>query len=176
MSDVVDKATRSRMMSGIRGKDTGPELQIRKALHRLGFRYRVHRSKLPGRPDIVLAKHQAVILVHGCFWHRHSGCKFATNPKTRPDFWLAKFRENTLRDQRNVDELLNLGWRVGIVWECAIKDLGAEKVTAAVSRWITDSNAVFLELPDLRKPSSSCTKSQQSINPRTGRTPPSWSP
>ena len=101
MVDVVDKATRSRMMSGIRGKDTQPELLLRRALHRLGLRYRVHVAKLPGRPDIVLARHNAVVLVHGCFWHRHRGCLFATNPASNAEFWKGKFadEQGTVSDQ-----------------------------------------------------------------------------
>lgn len=121
MADVVDKATRSRMMSGIKGKNTKPEMVVRQGLHRAGFRFRLHARELPGKPDLILPKWRAAIFVHGCFWHRHSGCRFATTPATRPDFWSQKFRENVLRDQRNQAALDNQGWRVAIVWECDLR-------------------------------------------------------
>ena len=111
MVDFVDKATRSRMMSGIRGKNTRPEILIRHGLHRLGFRYRIHGSKLPGSPDIVLPKYNAVILVHGCFWHGHD-CRYFKLPSTRTDFWQGKIDSNRARDGRNTDSLLTAGWRV----------------------------------------------------------------
>jgi DNA mismatch endonuclease (patch repair protein) len=116
--DIVDKATRSRMMSGIRGKDTLPELRVRRFLHARGFRFRLHSRKLPGRPDLVLTKHAAVIFVHGCFWHRHAGCRFATQPASNALFWRTKFEQNVARDRRKARELGRLGWRVFVVWEC----------------------------------------------------------
>jgi len=134
--DVVDKVTRSRMMAGIRGKDTRPELLLRSALHKKAFRFRLHDKRLPGRPDIVLPKYNAVIFVDGCFWHRHKGCKYTTTPKTRIEFWKKKFKESTSRDQRNHAELLEAGWRVAVVWECAIKKWPAECVAQKVSRWL----------------------------------------
>ena len=137
MADIVDPETRSRMMSGIRGKDTKPELALRRALHARGFRYRLHDKKLPGKPDLILPKFHAAIFVHGCFWHRHEGCKHATTPATRPEFWQAKFRENVERDQRNIDALLALGWRVAVVWECEIRKDLAEAVDRT-ERWIMD--------------------------------------
>ena len=106
MADIVDPETRSRMMSGIKGKNTRPELALRRALHARGFRYRLHDKRLPGKPDLILPRFRAAIFVHGCFWHRHEGCKYATTPATRPEFWQAKFRENAERDQRNFDALL----------------------------------------------------------------------
>lgn len=136
MTDVVDKETRSRMMAGIRGKDTAPELALRYALHRAGLRFRLHARKLPGRPDIVLPKWRAVVLVHGCFWHRHPGCRYATNPSTRPEFWSAKFAGNVERDARNHSALRALGWRMATVWECALsKDRLADSATQLVD-WI----------------------------------------
>jgi len=117
--DTVDKNTRSRIMRSVRRKDTGPELSLRKALHKKGFRYRLHDKKLPGSPDLVFPKYKAVIFVHGCFWHRH-GCKRSTNPSTRIDFWESKFEANIERDERNVNDLEKEGWRVLIVWECEI--------------------------------------------------------
>ena len=137
MADIVDPETRSRMMSGIRGKNTRPELALRRALHARGFRYRLHDKRLPGKPDLVLPRFHAAIFVHGCFWHSHEGCKYATTPATRPELWQAKFRENAERDQRNFDALLALGWRVAVVWECEIrKDLG--EAAARTESWIND--------------------------------------
>jgi len=105
-------------MSRIRGRDTQPEKKVRSALHRAGFRFRLHRKDLPGRPDIVLPKYRTVVFVHGCFWHRHRGCKFAYEPKSRPAFWNEKFRGNVARDRRNASDLRRLGWRVVTIWEC----------------------------------------------------------
>ena len=105
------------MMSHIRGKDTKPELLVRSIAHKLGLRFRLHRRDLPGRPDLVLPRHRTVIFVHGCFWHRHS-CKLAAVPKTRSEFWAAKFDANVRRDFRNRERLEALGWRVLEVWEC----------------------------------------------------------
>jgi len=117
MADVVDAETRSRMMSGIRGKNTGPELLLRKAMHARGFRYRLHCRYLPGRPDLVFPKYQAVVFVHGCFWHRHEGCRYTTTPSTRPEFWAEKFEANVERDRRNQLALEEAGWCVAIVWD-----------------------------------------------------------
>jgi len=136
MIDVVDRITRSRMMAGIRGKDTKPELDLRRALHRLGLRYRLHVPGLPGRPDIVLPKHHAVIEVHGCFWHRHQHCAFCTKPASNMDFWRAKFGDTVRRDKRNVEALRKLGWRVAVVWECSVKDEGAEAVAEKIAAWL----------------------------------------
>lgn len=119
--DTVDSATRSRMMSSIRGKDTGPEMAVRRFLHGQGYRYRLHRKDLPGRPDIVISRLKVCIFVHGCFWHRHPGCPFATTPKTRPEFWNEKFYKNVVRDLANIDALSAAGWSVLIVWECELK-------------------------------------------------------
>ncbi|WP_240532771.1 MAG: very short patch repair endonuclease [Nitratireductor rhodophyticola] len=108
-------------MSRIRGKDTQPELLLRRLLHSAGFRFRLHVSGLPGKPDIVLRKHRTVIFVHGCFWHRHEGCAGATTPKTRAGFWQEKFRRTVERDRQKTIELERAGWRVLIVWECELK-------------------------------------------------------
>lgn len=120
MVDVVDKATRSRMMSGIRGKNTRPELLIRSSLHARGFRYRLHGKSLPGSPDIVLRKHDAVIFVNGCFWHGHKCEKFKW-PKTNVKFWRSKILKNIQRDRKAKNLLLNDGWKVITIWECAIR-------------------------------------------------------
>nr|WP_207623948.1 very short patch repair endonuclease [Rhodobacter calidifons] len=109
------------MMSGIRGKNTKPELALRRALHARGFRFRLHSGKVHGRPDLVLPKHRAVVFVHGCFWHRHKGCRYATVPATRPEFWRAKFDANVARDRTVRTTLLDGGWRVATVWECALR-------------------------------------------------------
>jgi DNA mismatch endonuclease (patch repair protein) len=120
--DIVDQATRSRMMSGIRGRDTQPELKVRRYLHALGFRFRVHARDLPGRPDLVLTRYRTAIFVHGCFWHQHAGCRLAARPDTNGAFWRAKLSGNVERDKRQEDELRSLGWRVATVWECEGED------------------------------------------------------
>lgn len=121
MVDVLTPEQRRKNMSRIRGKDTNPEIQLRSMLHRAGYRFRLHYKKLPGSPDIVLPKYRTAIFVHGCFWHRHQGCKYATNPETRSDFWQKKFKENVERDARNRKQVIAAGWRVITVWECDLK-------------------------------------------------------
>jgi DNA mismatch endonuclease, patch repair protein len=119
---VVDKISpevRSWVMSRIKGKNTKPEITIRKLLHSLGFRFRLHVENLPGMPDIVLPKYKAVVMINGCFWHGHN-CSVSNRPKTRPEFWSNKIEKNKDRDNRNRADLLNLGWRVITIWECAI--------------------------------------------------------
>jgi len=108
-------------MSAIKSKNTKPEIEVRKLLHSLGYRFRLHRKDLPGTPDIVLPKYKTVIFVHGCFWHRHENCKYASIPKTRTEFWENKFKENIKRDQVNQKNLYKLGWNIVIVWECELK-------------------------------------------------------
>jgi DNA mismatch endonuclease, patch repair protein len=122
MADVVDKSTRSRMMSGIRGKDTQPELRVRRFLHGLGFRYRLHDRKLPGCPDIVLAKYRTVVEVRGCFWHCHTNCRFAVMPQSNGAFWAAKLAGTVERDRRNGVALRKEGWQVLVIWECQVDD------------------------------------------------------
>ena len=121
MADVVSPEIRSRMMASIRGRDTKPEMLVRRYLHGCGFRYSLSRKDLPGRPDLVFARYNAVVFVHGCFWHGHAGCRFATTPATRPEFWKAKLAANASRDARVETELRNAGWRVAVVWECALR-------------------------------------------------------
>lgn len=138
MTDVVDSATRSRMMSGIRGRNTKPELEIRSALHQRGFRFRLHSTSLPGRPDMVLAKFRAAIFVHGCFWHGHD-CNYFRLPRTRREFWQRKIDENRARDARNQVLLIDKGWRVMTVWECTVRDKSTSERSNAfeeLSRWI----------------------------------------
>lgn len=146
MTDVVDRETRSRLMSGIRGKDTKPELEIRRQLHRLGFRYRLHDKTLPGKPDVVLKKYHAAIFVHGCFWHRHN-CHLFKWPKTHSEFWKKKINRNYENDLKAINSLQATGWRVCIVWECSIKgaDKDAQAIASAVARWLK-SNEFMLEI------------------------------
>lgn len=147
MTDIVDSQTRSRMMAGIRGKDTKPELALRRSLHALGFRYRLHAKGIPGRPDLVLPRFNAVIFVHGCFWHRHSDCRYASVPSTRPDFWASKFAANVTRDTSVRLELGKAGWRVATVWECALRtEDGVAAAGATVGTWLRGTG-VELEVP-----------------------------
>ena len=120
MADIVSKEVRSRNMAAIRGKDTKPELLIRKGLHRLGLRYQLHDDKLPGKPDLVFPKYNAVIFVNGCFWHGHD-CHLFKQPETREEFWQIKIDRNRERDAENKDALSKMGWRILTVWECALK-------------------------------------------------------
>lgn len=143
MADSTVASTRSKMMAAIRGKDTRPELMVRSALHAKGYRYRLHLSRLPGKPDIVLASHKAVVFVHGCFWHRHNGCHWCTFPKTRTEFWQTKFALNIARDASQQEQLLQLGWRVATVWECATKASDFGCIIEELSTWLKSSSASF---------------------------------
>ena len=116
--NVLSAEARRKMMGGFRSKDTKPEMLVRRALHRLGYRFRLHRRDLPGKPDIVLPRHQTAILVHGCFWHQHPGCGDARMPKTTQDYWTEKFRRNLERDTASAAALASLGWNVAVIWEC----------------------------------------------------------
>ncbi len=122
MTDIFDRRKRSEIMSRIRDRDTEPEMIVRRIAHGLGFRFRLQRRDLPGSPDLVFPRHRAVIMVHGCFWHRHPGCKHASNPKTRVRFWEDKFDANVVRDRRNEADLREIGWRVMVIWECETRD------------------------------------------------------
>lgn len=124
VADVFSKTKRSRIMSRIKGADTKPEMKVRSLLHRMGYRFRLHRKDLPGKPDIVLPKHGAVIFVHGCFWHRHEGCPRATLPASNAAFWKKKLTANAERDRKNAEELRTLGWRVLTIWQCETNDDG----------------------------------------------------
>lgn len=146
MVDVVDAPTRSRMMSGIRNRNTRPELALRRTLHRLGVRYRLHVRSLPGKPDMVFPKSNAVLFVHGCFWHQHPGCRYSTTPDTRREFWQEKFRQNSDRDRRVTRELRERGWRVATVWECAIRKGGEEVAAKEVFGWLNSAEP-SLEIP-----------------------------
>lgn len=120
--DTIDQARRSELMSRIRSKDTKPELTVRQILHRLGYRFRLHRKDLPGRPDIVLPRHRKIILVHGCFWHGHT-CRLASKPKSNTGYWSDKIVKNKERDTRNLHALEEAGWTVLELWECDIRKL-----------------------------------------------------
>lgn len=126
MADKISKARRSWVMSRVSGKNTKPERLVRSLLHRLGYRFTINGPKnkrLPGRPDIVLPARGAVVFVHGCFWHRHPGCKTATTPQSNVEYWQAKFARNTQRDRENEQRLQQAGWQVITIWECQLKDL-----------------------------------------------------
>jgi len=135
MTDVFDKEKRSKIMASVKSKDTKPEMIVRKLLHSMGYRYRLHREDLPGSPDIVLPKYRKVIFVHGCFWHGHEGCPRAKLPKTNRDFWEEKIRINIRRDRDNVQQLLRLGWTPLVIWSCEIRDKSKlkEKLTKFLS-------------------------------------------
>ena len=151
MPDMVDRATRSRMMSGIGSRNTKPELVLRRALHARGLRFRLHERKLPGSPDLVFRRFGAACFVHGCFWHRHEGCHYTTTPATREEFWQAKFAANVERDRRNRDALLVAGWRVAIVWECALRK-GVESMTVSeMEHWLRGSEREFETSPQNRE-------------------------
>jgi len=121
MTDRLTPEHRSWNMGRIRGKNTKPEIIVRSILHRMGYRFRIDRRDLPGRPDLVLPKYHAALFVHGCFWHRHTGCSNASTPKTRQSFWKKKFEENVSRDNKNTQLLKDAGWKVIVVWECEVK-------------------------------------------------------
>ena len=142
MTDTLTKAERSRRMSLVRGKNTRPEVRIRSALHRLGYRYRLHARSLPGTPDVVFASRKKVIFVHGCFWHRHSRCKLARLPKSRMAFWKSKLEGNRLRDGKNQRRLNRLGWRYLIVWECQLHDFQrvVDRIITFLEKKHTDEN------------------------------------
>lgn len=133
MADNLSIEQRRRVMQAVRHFDTAPEMKIRKALHHLGLRYRVHRRDLPGTPDIVFPKWKAVVFVHGCFWHDH-GCKYSRLPKTRPEYWQEKREGNQLRDAKCINRLRRNGWRVRVVWECELAD--ADEVAHELSAWL----------------------------------------
>jgi DNA mismatch endonuclease (patch repair protein) len=123
MPDVMTSEQRSGCMASIRSKNTRPELIVRSLVHRMGYRFRLHRRELPGKPDLVFVSSRSVIFVHGCFWHQHAGCRFASKPATRAEFWSGKFEANVSRDGRVRRKLIEMGWRVLVIWECETRDL-----------------------------------------------------
>ena len=136
MADIVPRQVRSRMMAGIRGKNTKPELLVRKALTSLGLRYRLHRRDLPGVPDVVLPRLRAAIFAHGCFWHQHFGCRFAKLPGSNREFWLPKLERNAARDQAATEALVSAGWRVLTVWECATRRESIPDLARLLADWL----------------------------------------
>lgn len=136
MADVHSKETRSYNMSRIKGKNTKPEILLRKELFKRGFRYKIHDEKLPGKPDIVLPKYRTVIFVHGCFWHGHDGCRYYTVPKTRTEWWQIKISGNIARDEKVIYDIERLGWKVLTVWECMLKKNLLEDTVDSVSDYI----------------------------------------
>jgi DNA mismatch endonuclease, patch repair protein len=148
MVDVVDSATRSRMMSGIREKNTTPEIAVRSGLYARGLRYDLHRKDLPGKPDLAIKRCKTVVFVHGCFWHQHE-CRLFKWPKSNAEFWRKKIEGNCVRDQRDIALLLQLGWRVLIIWECAIKNQSPEKIKIMLDRaadWIRGQEGAGVQI------------------------------
>jgi DNA mismatch endonuclease, patch repair protein len=141
MADIVDSLTRSRMMSGIRGKDTQPEVMVRRALHARGLRFGIKQTRLPGRPDIVLPRWKVAIFVHGCFWHWH-GCQLSKMPTSNRAFWKKKLAGNQDRDSRAQITLISMGWRVAMIWECSLRGQAArarfDAVMDELAQWIRD--------------------------------------
>lgn len=142
MTDIVSPAVRSRMMSGIKSKNTKPEIILRKQLHGMGFRYRLHDRRLPGTPDMVFPKYHAVIFIHGCFWHGHE-CSIFKWPSSNTEFWINKINANKERDNGNKQKLLEAGWRIAIVWECAVRKSGytGKSVVRKLADWISGDSA-----------------------------------
>jgi len=138
--DTLSKERRSWNMSRIRSKDTNPEKKVRSALHRMGYRFRLHSNSLPGCPDIALSKYKAVIFVHGCFWHRHPGCRFAFTPKSNQKYWIEKFHSNVERDKKHREELIKLGWQVLTIWECEVMNGNS------LTEWINENILNKLEI------------------------------
>jgi len=139
MADTMDRAVRSRMMARVRVRHTRPEVTFRRALHRLGLRYRTHDRTLPGKPDLVFPRWKTVVFVHGCFWHRH-GCK--TIPSDNRTFWLKKFADNQARDRRDIQALVRAGWKVAVIWECMVTGRRAdlEGLASAISIWLKSAS------------------------------------
>ena len=134
--EVLHKVSeqRSRNMSAIKSKNTKPEIKVRKVLHSMGYRFRLHSKDLPGSPDIVLPKFKTVIFVHGCFWHRHENCKYASTPKTRKEFWESKFKANVKRDLEIQEKIKNIGWKYVVIWECEARNI--ESIEEKIKRFL----------------------------------------
>lgn len=134
MADKLTPERRSDNMRRVKGRDTKPEILVRSLVHRMGFRFRLHRSDLPGRPDLAFSSRKAVIFVHGCFWHQHKGCNRATLPQTNTAFWVAKLSKNAKRDEKQLRELRAGGWRTLVIWECETKDV--PRLSAKLKRFL----------------------------------------
>jgi len=139
--DSFTPEKRSEIMSKIRSKDTGPEFIVRKLLHKLGYRFRIHSKNLPGKPDIVLKKHNTVIFVNGCFWHHHEGCKRSNWPKSNKDYWIPKIKRTIQRDSESLKKLVNLGWNVIVIWECETKK--TEKLFESIKKVDTEKDSTL---------------------------------
>lgn len=139
MADVHTIAQRSYNMSRIKGKDTKPELLVRKYLHAQGYRYKLHDKTLPGKPDLVLPKHKTVIFIHGCFWHGHNNCKYFTIPKTRTEWWTEKINKNKANDEKAIKELKRNGWKIITVWECKLKPAKSNQTLNKIKAKLTGS-------------------------------------
>ncbi len=154
--DTMTKEQRFCCMSHNRGRNTSPELQVRRALHRAGFRYRACDSRYPGSPDIVLPRYYAVIFINGCFWHAHSACRYFRFPSSNQSFWIKKFMRNRSRDERNIREYQERSWRVCVIWECAIRGAKVRRkiddVTAKVITWLEEGGDPFLEIRGWQQP------------------------
>lgn len=149
MTDVFTKPKRSDVMSKIRGKDTKPEMIVRSYLHQAGFRFRLHKKGVPGRPDLWLPKYNAAIFVNGCYWHRHRDCKYAYTPKQNRDFWQQRFDSNVVRDKENLATLRTLEVRVLVVWECQLNSVtNCERTLPKISGWLV-SKSKYREIPPL---------------------------
>ncbi|MCX7098952.1 MAG: DNA mismatch endonuclease Vsr [Methylococcales bacterium] len=146
MVDRIDPASRSRTMAAIRSQHTKPEKWVRSALHKQGFRFRLHNKRLPGSPDIVLRQYHAALFINGCFWHQHDGCKSSHLPKTRQEFWAQKFASNRARDQKVLFQLKVLGWRVAVVWECGLGNKHRMATMQHLVAWLRSSSEYF-EVP-----------------------------
>ena len=148
--DTLSLENRHKNMSHIRSKNTGPEKQIRSALFKAGFRYRICDKKYPGKPDLVFPRYYAVIFINGCFWHAHEGCKYFVFPKSNTEFWKEKFRRNTERDAEVIQQYKNECWRICVVWECSIRGKNSkrniENVKDEIIRWLEESAEPFLEI------------------------------
>lgn len=151
--DHVSAQKRSEIMRSVKAKHTKPELVLRSELHQRGFRFRLHQRTLPGTPDVVLRKHNAVVFVQGCYWHRHNGCAYATMPKSQVDFWTEKFRRNIERDNATREKLLSLGWRVAVVWQCGLKRRVRDETMDCLAEWLRGP-AQIIETPLLSCSSS----------------------
>ena len=154
MTDTVDRETRSRMMAAVRRLNTRPEMVVRQSLHRIGFRFRTSDRTLPGSPDLKLSRYGAVIFINGCFWHRHGGCHYATTPVSNRAWWMEKFARNVERDASKLRQLREAGWRVMVVWECAVRKEGPERDRTIIelSNWIRGGGG-SAEIPLSSRPS-----------------------
>ncbi len=152
MTDRLTPSRRSWNMSRIPSKNTKTELVVRSLVHSIGYRYRLHRKDLPGKPDMVFSKYRTVIFIHGCFWHRHKGCKITTTPKTNTEFWKKKFNRNIALDAEHQQKLLEAGWKVTVVWQCELKDLN--KLAARISAYLTLTTDIYnqADLPLKKEP------------------------